>query len=65
MAKIIAPNKEFNGLSAGVTFVNGVGYTDDENAIRWFSSRGYTVELPVTDVPNVACEATKPKKKGR
>lgn len=48
MAKIIAPNSQFNGLRATVNFVNGVGETADPNLIAWFKSKGYTVE---DDVP--------------
>ena len=44
MAKIIAPNKNYNGTSASVPFVNGVGETDNQNLIRWFKENGYTVE---------------------
>lgn len=29
MAQIIAPNKDYNGESASVTFVKGVGETSD------------------------------------
>ena len=42
--KIYAPVKDFNGLRNNVRFVNGVGETDDQTAIEWFSSRGYTTE---------------------
>lgn len=44
MAKIIAPNEQFNGLRATVNFTNGVGETADPDLIAWFKSRGYTVE---------------------
>ena len=44
MAKVYAPLKEYNGISASVTFVNGVGETDNENLLEWFEERGYTVE---------------------
>lgn len=44
MKKIIAPNTEYNGESAGVTFENGVGQTDDPNLISWFKEHGYKVE---------------------
>ena len=42
--KIYAPVKDFNGLRNNVRFVNGVGETDNQTAIKWFSSRGYTIE---------------------
>jgi hypothetical protein len=44
MAKILCPNKEYSGVSASVTFVNGVGETDNPQLIDWFKSHGYTVE---------------------
>lgn len=44
MAKTIqAPNEKFNGIVAGVRFVDGVGKTDDENAIAYFERQGYGV----------------------
>ncbi|MFF5993457.1 hypothetical protein AAGS61_01730 [Lysinibacillus sp. KU-BSD001] len=44
MAKIYAPNKKYTGVSATVSFVNGIGETDNEHLIKWFASKGYTVE---------------------
>ena len=44
MAKVYAPLKDYNGISASVTFVNGTGETDNENLLEWFEERGYTVE---------------------
>ncbi len=46
LAKIKAPNREYNGISAGVTFINGVGETSDPFIIGWFKERGYEVEEP-------------------
>ena len=43
MAKIYC-NKEFNGISATVNFVNGVGVSDDPYLISWFAENGYKVE---------------------
>lgn len=43
MAKIYCNNKEFNGISAGVNFVNGVGETDVPHLISWFYENGYAV----------------------
>lgn len=43
--KIYAPVKDFNGLRNNVRFVNGVGETDDTNALAWFQSHGYKVAL--------------------
>ena len=42
--KIYAPVKDFNGMRNNVRFVNGVGETDNQTSIKWFSSRGYTIE---------------------
>lgn len=44
MAKIIAPNRDYNGESATVVFVDGIGQTDDPWLISWFKSSGYEVE---------------------
>lgn len=44
MAKIIAPNKQYAGISAGVLFVNGEGETDNEYLMNWFERKGYRVE---------------------
>ncbi len=44
MAKVYAPLEDYNGISASVTFVNGVGETDNENLLEWFEEKGYTVE---------------------
>lgn len=46
MARICAPNENYNGTSASVAFQQGVGETDDPTLIAWFQSRGYRVELP-------------------
>lgn len=42
--KVIAPNRDYTGVSASVTFVGGVGETDNPHLIRWFKDHGYTVE---------------------
>lgn len=43
MAKIIAKNANYYGVSASVNFVKGVGYTSDPRLIQWFKENGYTV----------------------
>ncbi len=43
MAKIICPNKEYTGVSASVSFCNGVGETEDIRLIKWFEDHGYIV----------------------
>lgn len=42
--KILAPNKEYTGISAGVSFVNGEGYTQDIWLVDWFKNKGYEIE---------------------
>ena len=44
MAKIICPNKQYTGVSASVSFANGIGETDKPHLINWFKENGYTVE---------------------
>lgn len=46
MTKIFAPNKQYNGISAGIPFLMGVGETTDSYLIDWFKSKGYDVEEP-------------------
>ncbi len=43
MARIIAPNKQYAGVSAGVPFTGGEGHTDNEYLIKWFYDHGYEV----------------------
>lgn len=57
MARIHAPNKNYNGASASVAFQQGVGETDDPNLIAWFQSRGYRVELPKEAPPEEPLQA--------
>lgn len=63
MAKILTPNKDYSGISASVPFINGVGYTDDEDLISWFEEHGYGVEIEVenTEVENKSKGKSKPK----
>lgn len=49
MAKITAPVAHFTGKSAGVDFVDGIGTTDDEAAISYFTQAGYTVDGDVSE----------------
>lgn len=46
MVKVYAPNKRYTGIIAGVSFVNGVGETDDNWLMQWFKEKGYTIEEP-------------------
>ena len=44
MAKVEAPNKDYNGPGPGdVVFENGVAEVDDENALNYYRAAGYTV----------------------
>lgn len=43
MAKIIAPNKSYTGVSASVAFCNGEGNTNNPVLIDWFRKHGYKV----------------------
>jgi len=45
--KVYAPNKQYTGVSASVSFCNGVGETDDPCLINWFRSHGYEVETQI------------------
>jgi len=58
MAKIIAPNKQYNGVSAGVAFTNGTGESDNPVLLDWFKSKGYEVE---TEQPEIKKEVVKRK----
>lgn len=64
MAKILTPNKDYSGISASVPFINGVGYTDDEDLISWFEEHCYGVEVENTEVENTEVE-NKPKGKSK
>lgn len=44
MAVIKTKIPRFTGIRANVQFTNGVGYTDNQHLIDWFSSHGYIVE---------------------
>ncbi len=64
MAKIYAKNKSYNGVSASVNFINGVGETDDKYLIEWFKNHGYTVnEEPILDDEEIEDEEVKPKRR--
>ena len=58
MAKIYTPVKGYNGISASVTFKEGVGETSDAHLIEWFRAHGYTV---VEDIPEE--KPAKPKRR--
>lgn len=54
MAKIYAPNKDYNGVSASVAFARGVGETNSPHLINWFKEHGYTVEYDIPVIPALA-----------
>jgi len=43
MSRIYCKNKRYNGMSADVIFVNGVGISNDPNLLSWFMENGYEV----------------------
>lgn len=43
MLKIKSPNPRHSGVTAGVGFSNGLGYTENEDLKGWFEDKGYTV----------------------
>lgn len=67
MATIKAPNRAYNGVSAGVQFSAGEGVTDNPAAIEWFRVHGYEVieealpteaeDTPTTEDPQPPTEA--------
>lgn len=42
--QVQTPVKGFNGIVVGVSFVDGVGDTDDPAALAYFERQGYTIE---------------------
>ncbi|NCB52464.1 MAG: hypothetical protein EOM54_11400 [Clostridia bacterium] len=52
MAKIVSPVEGYSGVSAGVSFDSGVGYTNDTRLIDWFQRKGYTIESDIQEDPN-------------
>ncbi|WHH58480.1 hypothetical protein [Petroclostridium sp. X23] len=42
--KVTAPVVGYSGVTAGVTFKNGVGETDNKWLATWFKEKGYKVE---------------------
>ena len=43
MAKIYSNNKQYNGISASVNFINGVGESNLPHLLAWFQESGYTI----------------------
>ena len=65
MARIIAPNKDYAGVSAGVAFLNGEGHTDNRHLIEWFRSHGYIVMGAEEAKPAAATPAQRKKRRGK
>lgn len=61
MWRILSPNTEYNDITAGVTFVGGVGETDKEPS-DYFQRHGYQIEALEAD-DTAAKAASKPAKK--
>ena len=61
MTRIIAPNKEYAGVSAGVLFTGGEGHTDNPYLIGWFREHGY--EIIENDAENKPAEKPKRSRK--
>ena len=59
MAKIYAPNKQYNGISAGVTFVQGVGESSNPHLLDWFKSKGYEVADAVNPLEEMTVDELK------
>ena len=58
MAKITAPVKGYTGTTAGVSFTDGVGHTEDGWLKEWFAQRGYTVGPEITAEAENRAQAT-------
>ena len=44
MFKIIAPNRAYTGVIAGVAFLKGQAETGNARLIGWFKEKGYEIE---------------------
>lgn len=44
MAIVKSPNSHYTGVSASVSFINGVGECSDPALLQWFKDHGYEVE---------------------
>lgn len=61
MAKIYTKNKNYNGVSASVNFINGVGETNDKYLIEWFKEHDYEVDEPLLNEQEIEVEEPKAK----
>ena len=60
MARIYAPNKEYDGVSASIEFSKGIGECSDPYLLDWFRKHGYTVEDEKADPVPEKPDETKP-----
>lgn len=54
MAKVYAPNKDYNGVTASVPFTNGVGFSSNPYLLDWFKEHGYKVEDDIAEAKSEA-----------
>lgn len=54
MAKVYAPNKDYNGVTASVPFTNGVGFSSNPYLLDWFKEYGYKVEDDIAEAKSEA-----------
>lgn len=62
--KILAPNRAYSGVTAGLTFVDGVAVADElpEHIVDWLRRNGYEV---LGDEPKEANEPNESKERKR
>lgn len=53
--RIYCSNPNYSGISAGVSFADGVGETSVSHLVSWFRERGYIIEdiIEKEDIPNL------------
>ena len=54
MAKVYAPNKDYNGVTASVPFTNGVGFSSNSYLLDWFKEHAYKVEDDIAEAKSEA-----------
>jgi hypothetical protein len=60
VAIIKSPNEQYTGVSAGVSFVNGVGECNEPERLKWFERSGYIVEEVYVPDPGAGAPSTPP-----
>jgi hypothetical protein len=50
MSRIYCKNKRYNGISAGIAFVKGVGVSNDSRLFSWFIENGYEVQKELDEM---------------